>query len=117
MIQWQLGVKNRAAKWMARAWRLRRHKEGVTMKKNLVRRIQALEARLASADTVLLTMPDGTLQTLSMGRNGAHSLDLFQKVMCDPDCCEALAIRSSIRQIDSTGGKLAELMNAILNSP
>jgi hypothetical protein len=92
-------------------------REGTLMSKNVSRRIQALEARFASVGTVLLTMPNGTIQKLSIGRRGPHTWDLFQKVMRDPECSEAVAIRASVVQIDSDGGKLGELMNALLNSP
>ena len=93
------------------------------MRSNLAKRIAALESRSQSGQEspsqsgeIVLTMPDGKLQTIYLGC-GEDVVNVFARAMQGPDSPTADAIRRSVSVTEPGGSHLIELCRAILASP
>jgi hypothetical protein len=83
---------------------------------NLRKRLENLERGFGCGDALTLIMADGSQQRLGLrGRYG--TLDLFQRCFQNPHGPEAELIRTSVSQIDSSGGRMGELIWSFLHSP
>lgn len=79
-------------------------------------RLAALEHALRGGGDVVLTMADGTQQTIPIQR-GDGILNLCHCCMEFPQSPEAELIRRSVTQTEPSGGRMIELAWAMLNSP
>ena len=85
------------------------------MRSNIEKRIAALESRFHSGE-IVLTMPDGKLQTIYLGR-GEDVANVFARAMQEPDSPTADAIRRSVSVTEPGGSHMIELCHALLASP
>ena len=85
------------------------------MRSNLEKRIAALESRPQSGE-IVLTMPDGKLQTIYLGR-AEDVANVFARAMQEPDSPTADSIRRSVSSTEPGGGRMIELCRALLASP
>jgi hypothetical protein len=87
-------------------------REGVQM--NIQRRLKLLEKRLIS-EPIVLQMPDGRTETLRGPRY--YTLDLFKRAISGDRTPEMELIAQCTSSIEPGGGRMIELVQAILNGP
>ena len=83
---------------------------------NIRKRLEALERQFAGGGDVVLTMCDGTVKTIALEPR-EDVLDLFSRVLQNPDSAEAIFIRESVSAVEPGGGRLMELCRAGLLGP
>src|ERR1700733_3103229 len=83
---------------------------------NFKQRIAELEKYFHSDDPIVAIFEDGSQQTIRL-RPGEDVLNLYARVMNNPDCEEADLIRRSVRWVEPGGSKMLELANALLTRP
>jgi hypothetical protein len=81
---------------------------------NIKKRLVELERRLTS-DSIILTMEDGTSQTIPLGRGGV--MDLFAHVLANPSCGEADSILRSVAASEPGKSRIVEVCRALLLEP
>jgi hypothetical protein len=67
-------------------------------------------------EEITLTMSDGSSEIIHLGPN-EDVLDLYLRVLSEPDAPEAQLIARSVGVSEPGGSRMIELARAILNSP
>ena len=80
---------------------------------NLKKRIMALEKQLRR-DPIFLTLEDGQERVIPL-RPGETALDVFQRVMNNPDGDEGQMVRRCVAVREPGGGRLLQMAKALLD--